>query len=158
MHGSNRERIGPLHFHLHASHGIADSATNAFAGGSWNVTRAATAGALVINEFLAANASIAPADENAEFSDWIEIFNPTGNPAVNLVGWSLSTDADTPKLHFHAIPGEEPQLLGHDQWRAIAEWHKTEAERPGFAVSVFTQEWVKHAFRQEGHAFCMPPG
>ena len=63
---------------------------------AWNVTLSASGpGNLAINEFLAANASIAPADENLEFADWIEIQN-NGAVAVNLLGWSLSTDADEP--------------------------------------------------------------
>jgi len=41
--------VGAVTLQWAAGHGIADAASNAFAGGSWNVTRAATAGALVIN-------------------------------------------------------------------------------------------------------------
>src|SRR5690606_275194 len=76
-------------------HGIADSAGNAFAGGSWNVTRSASGpGTVVIHEFLAANAT-GRLDEDGDRPAWIEIRN-TGGTTVNLVGWSLSTDADEP--------------------------------------------------------------
>ena len=49
---------------------------------------------LRINEFMALNATIL-ADEDGEFSDWIEIYNPT-NAAVNLSGWSLTDRKDEP--------------------------------------------------------------
>ena len=48
---------------------------------------------LVISEFLASNSSIDDqegfVDEDNDFSDWIEIYNPTG-VAVNLESWSLT--------------------------------------------------------------------
>jgi hypothetical protein len=46
---------------------------------------------VVINEFLADNQTVL-ADEDAQFSDWIELHNP-GTTAVNLSGWSLTDDA-----------------------------------------------------------------
>lgn len=46
----------------------------------------------IISEFLASN-SIEQADEDGEFSDWVEIYNPDAT-AVNLSGWHL-TDNDT---------------------------------------------------------------
>ena len=42
----------------------------------------------VISEFMAQNNNTL-ADEDGEYSDWIEIRN-TGNSAINLAGWSLS--------------------------------------------------------------------
>ena len=44
----------------------------------------------VIAEFMAANVSIL-ADENGDYSDWIEILNP-GSTALNLDGWFLTDD------------------------------------------------------------------
>src|SRR5688500_8320684 len=52
------------------------------------------AASLVISEFMAANTR-GLADEDGEFSDWIEIHNPTA-AAVPLAGWTLSDDADNP--------------------------------------------------------------
>ena len=46
----------------------------------------------IISEFLASN-SVEQADEDGEFSDWVEIYNPDAT-AVNLSGWHL-TDNDT---------------------------------------------------------------
>jgi hypothetical protein len=46
---------------------------------------------LRISEFLAVNSSNLP-DGDGEFSDWIEIHNPTPAP-VNLDGWYLTDDA-----------------------------------------------------------------
>jgi hypothetical protein len=87
--------LGAVTVQWAAGHGIQDTAANPFAGGSWNVTLAASAGSVAINEILVSNASSAPADENGEFSDWIELYNP-GPSAVNLLGWSLTTSAAEP--------------------------------------------------------------
>ena len=46
----------------------------------------------LISEFQAANASTL-ADEDGDFSDWIEIHNPTAE-AVDLSGWHLTDDAE----------------------------------------------------------------
>ncbi len=88
---------GAVTFSWTTGHGITDvsPAANEFAGGSWSLTvNAGGAGALTINEFLAANAT-SIADENGDQNDWIEIYNP-GASAVNLAGWSLTTDPDQP--------------------------------------------------------------
>ncbi|MBI5385503.1 MAG: lamin tail domain-containing protein [Verrucomicrobia bacterium] len=53
------------------------------------------AGHLVISEFLADDQSIL-ADEEGEFSGWIEIHNPT-SVAVNLGGYFLTDDATQPQ-------------------------------------------------------------
>src|SRR6185503_4585555 len=45
---------------------------------------------IVISEFMADNKSVL-ADENGQFSDWIEIYN-TSASTVNLAGWSLTDD------------------------------------------------------------------
>ncbi|MCH8922417.1 MAG: lamin tail domain-containing protein, partial [Planctomycetes bacterium] len=59
-------------------------------------------GGLVISELLAINDGGGPnnppgytalRDEDGDFSDWIEIYNPTAQ-SVNLDGWHLSDDAD----------------------------------------------------------------
>lgn len=47
---------------------------------------------VVINEFLASNQAVLP-DEDGEFSDWIELHNPTDTP-VNLQGWFLTDNAN----------------------------------------------------------------
>ncbi len=46
----------------------------------------------IITEFMADNDSTL-ADVDGDFSDWIELHNPTGNP-IDLEGWSLTDDAD----------------------------------------------------------------
>ena len=48
-------------------------------------------GDLVITEFMASNESTL-ADENGDYSDWIELFN-TGADTVDLDGWYLTDDA-----------------------------------------------------------------
>jgi hypothetical protein len=57
------------------------STQHTYAGGSQK---------LLITEFMIYNDSIL-ADEDGEFSDWIEIYNP-GSLAVNLLNWSLTDD------------------------------------------------------------------
>jgi hypothetical protein len=54
----------------------------------------AQSGTLRINEFMALNQSTL-ADEDGEYSDWIEIYNPTDQP-VNLAGWALTDDKNLP--------------------------------------------------------------
>jgi hypothetical protein len=49
---------------------------------------------VAITEFLASNSKIL-ADENGDFSDWIEVQN-TGAQPVNLLGWSLTDQPDIP--------------------------------------------------------------
>ena len=44
----------------------------------------------MISEFLAANKN-GLTDEDGDYSDWIEIYNP-GHRPVNLSGWSLTDD------------------------------------------------------------------
>ncbi|MBC7920866.1 MAG: CotH kinase family protein, partial [Ferruginibacter sp.] len=49
---------------------------------------------LVLNEFMAANASVV-ADEDGDFPDWIEVYN-AGDQAVQLAGFGLSDDPANP--------------------------------------------------------------
>lgn len=63
-----------------------------------------------INEFMAFNESTL-ADEDGEFSDWIEIFNPA-QTAVNLQGWALTDDNEMPfKWIFPDITLQPQQFL-----------------------------------------------
>ncbi len=50
---------------------------------------------LRINEFMALNQTTLT-DEDGEYSDWIEIYNPTAG-AVNLFGWSLTDEKIFPQ-------------------------------------------------------------
>jgi hypothetical protein len=49
---------------------------------------------LRINEFMALNTSTLT-DEDGDFSDWIEIYNPT-DTGIDLMGWSLTDDQEDP--------------------------------------------------------------
>jgi hypothetical protein len=56
-------------------------------------------GDVVISEFMASNGGCLP-DESGEYSDWIELYNPTGT-TVYLSGYGLSdTNSATPKWKF----------------------------------------------------------
>ncbi len=59
-------------------------------------------GTVVINEFMASNGGCLP-DESGEYSDWIEIYNPSGE-AVSLSGMGLSDEnSGAPKWAFPGI-------------------------------------------------------
>ncbi len=56
----------------------------------------------IISEFMASNTSTL-ADEDGEYSDWIELFNPSAVP-VNLEGWYLTDDSrQLGKWRFPAV-------------------------------------------------------
>ncbi|MCP4313659.1 MAG: T9SS type A sorting domain-containing protein [Bacteroidetes bacterium] len=50
---------------------------------------------VVINEVLSSNSRSNYDNDFGAFSDWVELFNPTGND-INLKGWYLSDDPDEP--------------------------------------------------------------
>ena len=62
---------------------------------------------LRINEIVATNAT-GQLDEFLEFEDWVEIFNPAGNPVTNLGGYYISDNPDS--LTKWMIPGNDPAL------------------------------------------------
>ena len=64
-----------------------------------------------INEFMALN-NITLTDEDGDYSDWLEIYNPTDS-SVNLHGWSLTDDpADSNKWIFpDTIINKEEYLI-----------------------------------------------
>lgn len=78
--------------------------------------------ALVISEFMAAN-DHALADENGDFSDWIEVYNPCLG-SVDLSGWSLTDDPDDlTRWRFPALSlarGEALVVFASGKNRAVA--------------------------------------
>jgi len=57
---------------------------------------------VVINEFLASNGTIL-ADEDGDYEDWIELYNPSTEP-INLDGYTLTDKPDIPnKWTFPAV-------------------------------------------------------
>lgn len=56
--------------------------------------------ALVINEFMASNAT-GLTDEGGAYPDWIELYNGT-DAAIDLGGYTMSDDAETPDEHVLA--------------------------------------------------------
>lgn len=77
--------------------------TNVSLGSGWSYTldRLALPPSLEISEFMAANQNTL-LDQDGDSSDWIEIYNGTGNP-VNLAGWFLSVEPTN--LTQWAFPG-----------------------------------------------------
>src|SRR5690554_2773738 len=49
---------------------------------------------ILINELMSSNSNTI-ADEEGDFSDWIELYNPT-EETVNLKGWGLSDNISNP--------------------------------------------------------------
>ena len=88
-----------------AGHAITDQATapNIFSGGNWTYRLDPNAADAppYLSEFMASNTR-SLADENGQFSDWIEIYNPAAL-TVNLDGWYLTDNAnDLTKWRFPA--------------------------------------------------------
>jgi len=75
------------------------------------ITRgASTEKTLIINEFMASNRFVLP-DEDGDYPDWIEIYNPTGSP-VNLEGYWLSDNSTEPFMwQFPEVTIEPGQHL-----------------------------------------------
>jgi len=75
-----------------------------------------------INEFMALNQSIL-VDEDGDYSDWVEIFNPTAT-TVHLEGWGLTDEMGLPfKWLFPDITlnaGEYLVLFASDKDRSVA--------------------------------------
>lgn len=70
----------------------------------------AQTGSVVINEFLASNGTIL-ADEDGDYEDWIELYNPTTAP-IDLAGYTLTDDPDIPdKWPFPAVTIEPEGFL-----------------------------------------------
>ncbi|MCA9440564.1 MAG: lamin tail domain-containing protein, partial [Candidatus Omnitrophica bacterium] len=67
-----------------------------------NVADSEAQGSLLISEFMASNSTILQ-DEDGDYSDWIEIYNPTG-AAVDLDGWYLTDNSgDLTKWRIPAV-------------------------------------------------------
>ena len=76
-----------------ASHGIRNSSSQTFGGGSWTYNLAPDPDAppsIVISEFLAQNSN-GIRDEDGTRQDWIELYNP-GPLQINLKGWFLTDE------------------------------------------------------------------
>lgn len=86
---SHRTRIAPRPPRAALAHGVLPSWIALFA--LWVCAATATNAAPVISEFMASNTSTL-ADDDGDFSDWIEIFNPDATTA-NLAGWYLTDSA-----------------------------------------------------------------
>ncbi len=87
--------VGQVQFAWTLVHGINDRASqpNAFAGLPWTVRLDpdASEAAPYLSEFMASNTRTLK-DETGQYTDWIEVFNPSDAP-LNLRGWSLTDDA-----------------------------------------------------------------
>ena len=77
---------------------------------------------MLITEFLAKNET-GLLDEDGDFSDWIELHNPTSTP-VDLAGWGLSDDAlDLMQWTFPDVSiagGEYLVVFASDKDRVVA--------------------------------------
>ncbi|MGJ8695204.1 MAG: CotH kinase family protein [Verrucomicrobiaceae bacterium] len=93
----------------------------AVAGGGLCLPMGASAGDVIISEFLASNTS-GLRDEDGDDSDWIELTNVSGSP-VDLEGWHLTDRADLPdQWEFPALvlnPGDEVVVFASSKNRAM---------------------------------------
>ena len=62
------------------------------------LTACPTGGDLVINEFVASNAT-GHTDESGAYPDWVELYNPTSS-SINLSGYAISDDLTLPERHL----------------------------------------------------------
>lgn len=87
--------VGPVRLAWATGHGIQDQADppNTFAGGQWtcHLDPNAPEARPYLSEFMASNTR-GLADEDRDFTDWIEIYNPSAT-TVNLEGWYLTDNA-----------------------------------------------------------------
>ena len=71
---------------------------------------------VVISEFQASNGTTI-ADEDGEFSDWIELHNESADP-VDITNWHLTDDAnDLSKWTFGSV--DQPAVLQPDEFRLV---------------------------------------
>ena len=111
---------------------------------------------VIINEFLASNGS-GLVDEDGEYSDWIELYNPS-DAAINLSGWSLTDDPGQPgKWPFPDItlPGKGYLVVfasGKDRTGADTELHtnfRLDKEGEFLALyNILDQLWMEAASSQ----------
>lgn len=117
--------ISPCEAELDGSNGV-NAVDLAIMAENWGLKGAH----VVINEFMASNASKEPLeegellDEDDDSSDWIELYNPT-DQTVNLNGWYLINNDgnETKEWQFPAVelnPGEFLIVLASGKDRAVA--------------------------------------
>jgi len=112
------------------------------------------AGHVVINEFMAENKSTL-ADEDGEFSDWLELYNPTASP-VNLGGLFLTDSASQPlkwplpAVSLGAGAYKVVFLSSKNRAPAAGEWHTNfRISKEGEYLALTNTGGVLHAFAPE---------
>jgi len=75
--------------------------------GASNDGSAPVVGKLVINEFMASNDNIVVPGAEADFPDYMEIYN-TGDVAIDMGGWFVTDDLDTPNKY--QLPTDDASL------------------------------------------------
>lgn len=79
-----------------------------FIAAFFSVAAFAQSKTIVINEFMADNASVIT-DETGEYEDWIEIYN-FGDEPVDIGGWFFTDDFDDPKV-FRIRQGNDSTIV-----------------------------------------------
>ena len=74
-------------------------------------------GSVLITEFLASNDTTLD-DGDGDSSDWIELYNPTGD-TVNLVGWHMTDDHEDLTQWSFPDAGEVDLLLGPGEYLVV---------------------------------------
>ena len=89
--------------------------------------KSAAQDSIVINEFMASNSSTLE-DTDGDYSDWIELHNPTSQ-SIDISGWTLTDDEDDPSqwtfLQTTLGPGEYVVVFasGKDYFDPLLELH-----------------------------------
>lgn len=80
---------------------------------------------IIINEIMSSNSTVL-ADEDGDYSDWIELYNPT-NTDINLLNFSISDDITNPNKwsfpNVNIASGEYLIVFASDKDRSLGELH-----------------------------------
>jgi hypothetical protein len=117
----------------------------------------AVAQQVVINELMSAN-SVTICNEDGDYPDWIELFNP-GNESCDLTGYGLSdSKKNLSKWQFPALAIPPHQFLlifasGKDRRLLISHWEKviTKGDQWRYRVgsSTLPSNWMQPEFNDE---------
>jgi len=113
------------------------------------IDRIYVAGAVLINEVMPSNATTI-SDENAQFEDWFELYNPA-DTAVDISFWWVSDDFNEPRKWFFpdgtTIPAHGYLLVWADSDPEQGEFHTSfKLDADGEKLSFFGSDFIGAQF------------